>query len=82
MGGFTDTLLVEGGFAVLRVVLIVPVGTMGFFLTEVNPFKALGELMGCDESRELGARECLVFLGLSSWEAPVVLYSWRVVSQS
>ena len=31
LGGFTDTLLVEGGFAVLRELLMVPVGTMGSF---------------------------------------------------
>ena len=31
LGGFSDTLLVESGFAVLRGLLMVSVGTMGSF---------------------------------------------------
>ena len=41
------------GFAVLKGLLIVPVGTMGFFWPGVNPYKTVNELMGCFQGREL-----------------------------
>ena len=41
------------GFAVLKGLLIVPVGTMGFFGPGVNPYKTVNELMGCFQGREL-----------------------------
>ena len=36
--------------------LIAPVGTMGSFWPVVGPFRAVGELMGCVQNREL--EEC------------------------
>ena len=38
-------------------------------------FKAVGELMGCAQSRELNTR-AFAFQGLSCWEASVTLYLW------
>ena len=45
-----------GGFAVLGGLLMVPVGTTSSFWAGVSPFRAVGELVGCVQSRELGTR--------------------------
>ena len=62
------------GFAVLRGLLIVTVGTMDSFWPGDNPFRAVEGLMGGIQGRGLGARVCLAFQGLSCWEASVTLY--------
>ena len=54
--GFSLWLPFVAGFAVLKGLLIVPLGTMGSFEAVVNPFKAVGELMDCVQSQQLGAR--------------------------
>ena len=42
------------GFTVLKGLLVVPVGTMGYFSPSHKLFKAVGEPMGSVQSRELG----------------------------
>ena len=42
------------GFAVLKRLLVVPVGTTGYFSPSHKHFKAVGESMGFVQSRELG----------------------------
>ena len=54
-----------GGFAALGGLLVVPVGAVGSFKPGVNPFRAVGGLVGCVRSRWLGARAHFVFQGLS-----------------
>ena len=46
-----------GGFAVLDGgLLMASVGTMGSFWPGAGPFRAVGVLVSCVQSRELGAR--------------------------
>ena len=75
--GHSLSLPFVGGFTVLELWLIVPVGTIGCFQPGVNPFKIVGEPMGCVQSRELGARPfCLPSLILLGSISLVTLYLW------
>ena len=55
---------------------MVSMGAKGSFWPGVDLFRAVGELMDCILSRELGAYPRLTFRGLSCWEASETLYLW------
>ena len=60
----------------VKVIIIVPMETMGHFESRENPFQTLGEVVGSVQSQEEGARSHLTFKGLCCQSASVTVYLW------
>ena len=63
-------------FAVLKWLLIVPVGAVVPFWSGDSSVQTVGELVGCVKGREVGSCARLVFRDLSCCEASVTLSLW------